>query len=397
VPDALISVAQARAIIEAAVEPLAVERVAVAEAYGRALGEDVHAAGDVPAFVNSAMDGFAVTGGPAGRDLRIIGEARAGAPFPGAIAPDEAVRISTGAAVPDGATAIIPIESASETAPGRVHLQAAAAPGLYLRGAGEDMRAGDLVIARGRRLGAAELGVAVTAGRAELRCARRPRVAIVTTGDELRPPGAPLGPGEIHNANAVTLHALTLNAGAEPAVAEDSPDEREQTVAALSRALAASDVLVVSGGVSVGPHDHVKAALQALGVQERFWRVALRPGKPTWFGVRDRTLVFGLPGNPVSAMVTFVLFVAPALALLQGVTPERQRLTATLGETYQAPADRDEAVRVALRATDEGLRALPTGPQDSHRLTSMLGADALMIVPAGHTASAGARVQVEPI
>ena len=396
-PDALISIAQARAIIDAEVVPVGDEVVPVVDAYGRGLAEDVEAAGDVPPFVSSAMDGFAVVEGPAQRELSIVGESRAGAPFAGAIAPGQAVRISTGAVLPDGATAVVPVERAREPGPGQVVPLQDAYPGLNVRGAGEDMRAGERALARGRRLGAAELGVAVAAGRADLRCARRPRVAIVATGDELRPPGAPLRPGEIHNTNAVTLAALARRAGAEPAFSAGSTDERAQTEAVLSRALEDADVLVVSGGVSVGPHDHVKEALRALGVQERFWRVALRPGKPSWFGVRDRTLVFGLPGNPVSAMVTFLLFVRPALSLMQGVAPETAHRTATLAEAYAGQEDRDEAVRVSLSETDDGLCARPTGPQGSHQLRSMLGADALMIVPAGRATPAGSRVVVEPI
>ena len=400
-PDTLISIAQARAVIAAEARPLGDELVAVVDADGRALSENVAAAGDVPAFVNSAMDGFAVPADTPPGELRIVGESRAGAPYPGAISAGEAVRISTGAVVPEGAGAIVPVESASEPEPGRVRLRgdppSDAPAGRYLRGAGEDMRAGQIVLTAGTRLGAAELGVAVAAGRAQLRCARRPRIAVVATGDELRPPGAALGPGEIHNSNAVTLAALARRAGAIPVSSAGASDDQAATEAVLSSALASSDVLVISGGVSVGPHDHVKPALQALGVQERFWRVALRPGKPTWFGVRDGTLVFGLPGNPVSAMVTFLLFVDPALALAQGMVPDRAHLTATLGETYRGQRDRDDAVRVSLTETADGLRASPTGPQGSHRLTSMLNADALMIVPAGHTAAAGSRVRVQPI
>ena len=396
-PDALISIAEARAIIAAQVTPLAGAPVPVADAYGLGLSEDVHAATDVQPFASSAMDGFAVAAGPAARELRVVGESRAGAPYGGALAPGEAVRISTGAVLPAGATAVVPIERAEEPGPGRVLLHAAAADGLHVRRAGEDMRAGERVLTRGVRLGPAELGVAVAAGRAELHCAPRPRTAIVATGDELRAPGAPLGPGEIHNSNAVTLQALARRAGAAPSPATGSTDDLAQTEAVLARALDGADVLVVSGGVSVGAHDHVKPALRALGVQERFWRVSLRPGKPTWFGVRDRTLVFGLPGNPVSAMVTFQLFVAPAMSLLQGVAPETTHRAATLDLTYDGNPDRDEAVRVALVETDEGLRARPTGPQGSHRLTSMLGADALMVVPAGQTFTAGSRVTVEPL
>jgi molybdopterin molybdotransferase len=396
-PDQLISIARARDIIQADVQPLPAEAVAIVDAFGRALGEDVHAAGDVPPFMGSAMDGFAVHSGPGGRVLRIIGESRAGAPFSGSLAPDCAIRISTGAVVPAGIDAVVPVERTSESSTGLVTLACPAPAGWNIRGAGDDMHAGDRVLARGRRLTAAALGVAVAAGRAELRCARRPRVAIVATGDELRVPGASLAPGEIHNSNAVTLQALARRCGAQTSFTAGSADEQAQTAAVIGEALATADVLVVSGGVSVGPHDHVKAALASLGVQERFWRIALRPGKPTWFGVHDRRLVFGLPGNPVSAMVTFQLFVAPALALLQGMVPDSTLRRATLDTACRAPDDRDEAVRVSLTDDSNGLRASPTGPQGSHQLTSMLNADALMIVPAGHTFVAGQRVEVEAI
>jgi molybdopterin molybdotransferase len=238
----------------------------------------------------------------------------------------------------------------------------------------------------------------VAAGRGELTCARRPRVSVLTSGDELREPGAPLQPGEIHNSNAVTLGALASAAGATVRHGGRIADTASATEAALGEALEHSDVLVISGGVSVGAHDHVKGALAALGVEQRFWRVALRPGKPTWFGVRENALVFGLPGNPVSAMVTFLLFVRPALAALQGAPTPAVRRSAILGEMLPRNAGRDEAVRVRLEQAPEGLLAVPTGPQGSHQLTSMLGADALLLVEAGTgRLDAGAWVQVELI
>ena len=181
-------------------------------------------------------------------------------------------------------------------------------------------------------LGAGALSVAVGAGAGTVSCARRPRVAILSTGDELRPPGSPLGPGEIHNSNAVMLAALAAQEGAEVITATAVGDTREATTAALAGALGEADVVVLSGGVSVGPHDHVKPALEALGVTERFWRVDLQPGKPTWFGTRGAQLVFGLPGNPVSSFVTFVLFARPALRALQGMEPLPPREQATLTE-----------------------------------------------------------------
>ena len=399
-PEQLITIARAREIVAGAVRPLPSEAVPVAEALGRALAEDVRALGDVPAFANSAMDGFAVRAGPAGRRLRIVGESRAGAPWTGTVEADQAVAISTGAMLPAGAEAVVPVETATVQA-GWVTLGDDAPAQRNLRAAGEDMRRGQLVLERGSVLGAAGLAVAVAAGHGELHCARRPRLAIVTSGDELRPAGAPLGPGQIHNSNLVAIAALAELAGAAPAAAtsEAVGDDLALTRDALAAALSGADVLVVTGGVSVGEHDHVKAALAELGVEQRFWRVALRPGKPTWFGVRDGALVFGLPGNPVSAMVTFLLFVRPALAALQGVAPERSRRAATLGEAVPRHPNRDEAVRVRLEADAAGdRRAVLTGPQGSHQLTSMLGADALLVVERGPgEIPAGTRVEVEPI
>jgi molybdopterin molybdotransferase len=243
-------------------------------------------------------------------------------------------------------------------------------------------------------VGPAELGVAAGAGRAALLVAMRPRVAIVATGDELVAPGEPLGPGQIHDSNALSLAALVHEAGGEVTASLRAADDRDATIAALQAALEVANLVLVSGGVSVGPHDHVKPALAQLGVEERFWRVALRPGKPTWFGVRGETLVLGLPGNPVSALVTFVLFAKPGLASLQGATrPAGRRVP--LADAVQRHPDRDEAIRVRL--DDEG-RAHTTGPQGSHILSSMLGADGLAVVPRGEgELPAGTLVDLEPL
>ena len=388
-----LSIDEARAAVLAAAQPLRHEDVPIDDALERVLAEDVVAAYDVPGFDNSAMDGYAAAAGPA-RRLRIAGESRAGAPFAGTLAEGEAARISTGAAIPDGADAVVQVERAEERG-GHVELLEAASPGRNVRRAGEDVRCGDVVARAGAVLGAAELGAAVNAGAATLRCALRPRLAVLATGDELVAPGAPLGPGQIHDSNLTTLVALARANGAEVVLARHVRDDETATREALSSALDAADVVVVSGGVSVGPHDHVKPALAALGVDEVFWRVALRPGRPTWFGVRDRKLVFGLPGNPVSSYVTFVLFVRPALAALQGADPHIPRRNAELAVAVSRHPDRDECIRVRL---DEEGRAHPTGPQGSHVLTSLIGADALAIIPRGEgELAAGAEVALEPL
>ena len=384
----------ARAQVLAEVRPLPADEVPVAHVLDRVLAEDVTAAGDVPAFPNSAMDGYAVASGPSGRRLKVTGESRAGAPADTTVGAGEAFRISTGAALPDGADAVLQIELV-DVEGDEVVLNDDVDPGRNVRVAGDDLRAGERVLAAGTRIGPAELGVAVSAGRATLACARRPAVAVLTTGDELVEPGTPLQPGELYDSNAYALAALAARAGADVVERGVVRDTERETTGAIAAALEHADVLVLSGGVSVGPHDHVKPALAGLGVREVFWRVALRPGRPTWFGVAPGgTLVFGLPGNPVSSMVTFLLFARPALAALQGAPEPPRRLRARTTEPLPRHPDRDECVRVFL----DGGEAASTGPQGSHQLSSMLGAGGLAIVPAGEgELPAGTEVEVEPL
>jgi molybdopterin molybdotransferase len=404
----LISIDEARARVLDAVRPLAAEDVPLAEALGRVLAEDVESPIDVPPFDSSAMDGYAVVAG-AEAELEVVGESRAGRPAEAPVQPGKAIRISTGGALPEGATAVVPVErtqplgadAATPSAagggapPGRIRV-AASAPGDNIRRAGEDVREGRIVLGRGSQLGPAELGVAASVGRGSLRCGRRPQVAILVTGDELTEPGRPLGPGGIYSSNGWALAAQAERAGGRVAAHETVPDDAAHTRAALSRALGSSDVVIVSGGVSVGPHDHVKPALAELGVEERFWGVRLRPGKPTWFGTSGETLVFGVPGNPVSAMVAFHLFVRGALAAMQGADPSAPRATATLEEPIRRHARREQAVRVHLETSGDGWRARTTGPQGSHMLTSMLGASAIArIAPGEGEVPAGERVEVE--
>ena len=346
----------------------------------------------VPPFDNSAMDGYAAAAGPAGRSLRVVGESRAGAPYLGTVGPGEAVRISTGAAFPAGADGVLPVERTGEAGPATVVLHDALSAGEHVRRAGDDVRAGVATLQPGTVLGAAEIGVAASGGHAAVRCVRRPRVAVLTTGDELVTPGRPLGPGQIHEANLLTLRALVAADGGEVLRAEHMRDDPAAIRAAIARALADADLLLLSGGLSVGPHDHVKPALDAEGVREVFWRVALRPGGPTWCGTHGDALVLGLPGNPVSTMVTYVLFGRPAVRRLQGRDPRAPTLRATLAQAVERLPRREDFVRVRI----DGGRATPTGAQDSNRLTSMLGADALARIPAGAgRLAAGAAVDVE--
>ena len=398
----LITIAQARRRVAQAVSPLGSEPVAIDDALGRVLAEAVTASGDVPPFPCSAMDGYAILAGPAGRRLTIVGESRAGSPASRELSDGEAIRISTGASVPAGATAVIPQEEVSAEGDTHIETTAAAAPGAHIRGAGEDMRADTIVLTAGTILNPVQLGAAVAAGAGTVIAARPPRVTVLCTGDELRAPGEPLAPGEIHNSNAPMLTGLATHAGARAAPAQRLPDDHDATEAGIAAALARSDVVILSGGVSVGPHDHVKPALAALGVQELFWSVALQPGKPTWFGsLPGGPLVFGLPGNPVSAVVTFSLFVAPALAGLQGApAPRPPRPRALLGTAVTRNPRREQAVRVRLESDGDGdhVRAFPNGAQGSHILSSLLGADALAMIPLGegHLA-AGTMVALEAL
>ena len=355
----LITIEEARRRVLEAVTRVGDEAISLDAALGRVLTEEVTSTLDVPPFDSSAMDGFAVVAGPAA-ELDVIGEARAGRPFGGALSPGQAVRISTGAVVPAGADAVVPFERTTAVKGGgsgdddRISVPETR-PGENVRRAGEDIPLNAVVLQPGTTLGPAELGVAASVGRAELRCARQPRVAVLVTGDELTEPGAALAPGGIYSSNAFALAAQVERAGGELVARATVPDDPRSTRAQLGAALEEADVVIVSGGVSVGPHDHVKPALRELGVEERFWGVRLRPGKPTWFGARGGTLAFGLPGNPVSAMVTFQLFVRPALRGAPGGVP--------------AHAARERAAHGGDRAQPRARAGHPRPPPSERRAT----------------------------
>ncbi|MGD9737581.1 MAG: gephyrin-like molybdotransferase Glp [Solirubrobacterales bacterium] len=396
-----ISLDDAREVVLAAAAPLPAVEVALAAALELHLAEDVVAGSPLQSFDNSAMDGYAVrvadlagAAPEAPVALTLAGESRAGHPAGAALGPGEAIAISTGAMLPAGADTVVRVEDTS-SAEGRVEIAASPAPGANVRRAGEDVAAGATVLRRGDRLGPAALGLLAALGVESVACHRRPRVAVVTSGDELVPLGRPLPPGGIRDSNSTTLAALLAQSGADLQSVSTAGDSLAATVAALEPALAA-DAVIVSGGVSVGEHDHVKEALARLGVEQGFWRVSLRPGGPAFFGHRDRTLVFGLPGNPVSVFVTFTLLAAPALAALAGGSPRRRRASASLAAAYEKRTDRTEAVRCDLELTDGGWAASPRPRQGSHVLTSLLDADCLALLPGPpRRFEAGERVEVE--
>ena len=372
------------------------QTVALGEALGWVLAEEILAPEDVPAFDNSAMDGFAVRAVDSGAGVRlvVVGESRAGAPATAVLAPGQACAISTGAAIPAGADAVVPVEDTRRHS-AEVELLAPVEPGRYVRHAGDDLRAGDTVLEPGVRLGPAELGVLASAGFPVVAAGARPRVAIVTTGDELVGVDEQATPGSVRNSGAFVIPALVRRAGAEAVSLVHARDDPAVIREAIGAALGA-DAAVITGGMSVGRHDHVAEVLGGLGVTRHVAGVALKPGKPFWFGTHEQTLVFGLPGNPVSSLVTFLLFVRPALQALAGETPARERTVATLDTDCRRAPARVEAVRCRLRLRPDGWHVTPTGVQDSHILTSLLGADALALIPAGDgVLAAGERVIIE--
>lgn len=400
--DSLISIERARELVLSRVQKLDSESVPLGELAGRVLAEPVEANERVPGFDNSAMDGFAVRAGDTADspvELAIVDEARAGHPAGRGLGPGEAIAISTGAPVPAGADAVIRVEDTERDRTGgdRVRIDLGVEIGQNLRGAGEDIELGDLLVDPGVELGAAEAGVLCSVGVSAVACARRPRVTVLATGDELVGADEPLFEGAVRNSNATTIPALARAAGAEVRVVDRVGDDPEATVAAIRGGLD-GDLLAICGGVSVGPHDHVKGALAELGVEQVFWRVSLKPGKPVYFGAASPGMVFGLPGNPVSAFVTFLLFARPALRAMQGADPGTTRIVAELAAPYTKPTDRAHAVSCRIEAGERGWVAHPAPQQGSHVLTSLVGVDGLAIIPDEvERVEAGTRVVVELI
>jgi molybdopterin molybdotransferase len=378
----LLSIDDALARVLAWAQPLDAERVSVAAAAGRVLAEDVKARVDLPPFASSAMDGFAVRAADLPGRLPIVFRIAAGLPASRPLAPGEAMEISTGGAVPEGADAVVPIEQVV-TRDNTIEVAAAVAAGAHVRPTGGDVRVGDALLDAGTLLGSAQIGALAAAGVADVLCARQPRVVVLSTGTELRAPGEELGPGQIYESNGPMLAAAFEAAGALVERIGPIADDVEAHRDALERGLAA-DVLVSSGGVSVGPHDLVRRILAELGVEEHFWGVAVRPGKPLAFGSRGATLVFGLPGNPVSSLVAVELFVRPALLALQGAArPGPRWESARLATALRQNARRAELVR-ARTWDDAGEPVLePLTGQESHMIARAAAADALVLVPAG--------------
>jgi molybdopterin molybdotransferase len=395
--EELLTLEAAQVLVLERAHPLAAERVRLEEAAGRVLAETATAIVDLPPFPSSAMDGYALRSADTPGTLPVGARIAAGSPAGRSLAAGEAMGISTGGVVPDGADAVIQHELVVE-ADNEVTIPTRVARGANIRPAGRDVVGGGTVISAGTRLGAAQIGALAAAGVAEVVCARRPRAAVLTTGSELRAPGSPLGPGEVYEANGVMLAAQLEAEGAMvtrlAAVADDESAHRRAIEQGLEH-----DVLVTSGGVSVGPHDLVRRVEAALGVEEVFWRVAVRPGKPVSFGIRGAVLVFGLPGNPVSSLVGCELFVRPAVRALQGASDPGLRFAAgRLAVSVNRNAGRDDLMRARSTMTDDGVVLEPVGGQESHMIVRAAEADALVLVPRGEgELPAGATVRYVPL
>jgi len=394
----LLAVETALAHILARLAPLPAEIIPTPQALGRVLAQPIRAALDIPPFANSGMDGYAVraadTAG-ASRDhparLAVALNIPAGAPPGCCVGPGQAARIMTGAPLPEGADAVVPVEDTGDDwraeddapLPESVAIFRAVRPGANVRPAGEDMRRGQPVLDAGTRLRPQEIGVLVSLGLAEVALRRQPRVAILATGSELVDLGDPLGPGQIRNSNSYVLAGLVQENGGVPLRLPIAPDSVAAVRAAFEDALALDpDLIISSAGVSVGTRDVVRAVVDELG-QVELWRVNLRPGKPLAFGQVGGVPFFGLPGNPVSAMVTFLIFVRPALRRLLGQDPHaRAILTARVGERLRSDGRRS-FLRVRLSREAGEWVARTTGTQSSGALLSMVLADGLLIVPEG--------------
>jgi molybdopterin molybdotransferase len=401
----VIPVEEARERILSRVSVLGPERVELPHALGRVLSEDIVAGRDIPPWPNSSMDGYALraadtgtasSAGPA--RLALAGRVTAGVIAEHPLRSGEAFRIFTGAPLPEGADSVIPQEEVREEA-AVLLVPRPVSSGEFVRPRGEDMRAGETVLREGRVLGAAELGLLATLGRAQVSVVKRPQVGIVSTGDEIVDLGGVPGPGQIPNSNTYSLMAQVAEAGALPVNLGVAPDRLEDIEARLRWGLGC-DVLISSAGVSVGEHDFVKAALARLGAEQHLWLVDMRPGKPIAFatipaGLKGALPVFALPGNPVSAMVTFELFVRPALLRMAGhARLDRPVITARARAPIPNPGRRRGYLRVTVMPEPDGWGARLTGGQGSGILRSMVAADGLAVVPGDTTIEPGGQLKV---
>jgi len=387
---------EAREIVLARVSPLGTELVPLTHAAGRVLAGEVRSPWDLPPWDNSAMDGYAVRSGDCrgSASLKITGYMAAGGPDAPKVAPGGAVKIMTGSPVPEGCDAVVPFEEAEER-DGAVHVPAPVKAGAHIRYRAEDIPAGTLVVPEGTVLRPPEISMLASFGRATVPVYRKPRVAVLSTGDELVELGEPLGPGKIVNSNSHALAAAIVEAGGTPVLLGIALDDRESLSAKLSEGLSA-DVLVTSAGVSMGDRDFVRDVLAELGVAPVFWKVLIKPGGPIAFGVAGKTAVFSLPGNPVSSLVTFEVFVRPAIRKMTGHRdPVKPAVKAALAEPVKKKPGKTQFFRVTIESGEEGYVARTSGDQNSGILRTLVLADGIAVLPAERTAfAAGEKVDV---
>ncbi|MGE0747814.1 MAG: gephyrin-like molybdotransferase Glp [Rhodospirillales bacterium] len=398
----MISVAEAAGRIVAALAPLAPEQVAVSEGLGRVLAADAASRRTQPPMAVSAMDGYAVRAADVAAipaELRLVGYAQAGGSYDGTVGPGEAVRIFTGAPVPAGADTIV-IQENTEAAGERVRVVDGAAPvGRFVRKAGLDFAEGQVLLPAGRVMTARDVGLAAAMNLPWLKVRRRPRIAILATGDEIVMPGEPIGPNQIVSSNALALAAFVTAAGGVPIDLGIAPDSAEalKTMAAGARG---ADMLITTGGASVGDHDLVRHVLGDVGLEIDFWKIAMRPGKPLMFGRIGDVPMLGLPGNPVSSQVCAALFLWPAMrAMLGADTRETRFVRARLGRKLGENDEREDYLRATLEHRPDGsLVATPFDAQDSSMFATMARADALVVrEPFAPPAAAGDEVTVLPL
>ena len=398
----LVSVEEVRAFVLAAVRPGPVVEVPLGEALGAVAASEVRAGEDVPGFDNSAMDGFAVRAADvavAPTTLRVVGTQLAGPVVPLAVGEGEAVRIMTGAAVPPGADAVVMVERTTPAADGSsVVVEVPVSPGTAVRRAGEDLRVGDAVVTPGTVLTPGRLGVLANVGATSVAVHRRPRVGVLSTGDELVSGGGPLAPGQVRDSNRPTLLALLASSGFVPVDLGREGDDDAAITGALRAAVERCDAVLTSGGVSMGDVDLVKVVLDRIG-DMRWFQVAVKPAKPFAFGLVGGVPVFGLPGNPVSSMVSFELFARPALRRMAGFGDgalDRPRVRAVAGEDLRRrPDGKVHLARVVTAWGDDGrCRVRSAGGQGSHQLSAMAAADGLAVLPDGEGVAAGQEVDV---
>jgi molybdopterin molybdotransferase len=378
------SIGEAQREIVGCFEPIGIERLPLLQAAGRWLAEGVHARVDLPRFDSSAMDGYAVRHADlsTGCLLKLVGEARAGGAWPEPLLPGTATRIFTGAPTPAGADTVV-IQENTQREAATVRIERVPDAGANVRRRGTDLRALSLALPRGERLAPGEIGLLAAQGEHAATVYRRPRVAIVSTGDELRDIGHDDAPGTVVGSNAYSLAAQVMEAGAEPWVLPAVPDRLDDIASTLGQALRA-DVVLSSGGVSVGEHDLVGRALERLGIAVRLWKVAIKPGKPLMFALSGRTPIVGLPGNPVSALVTFEVFVKPGLRRMLGDdAPYPELIDVRLERDHRHGTGRTELARARLvRGGDGAPFARLHELQGSGSLPSMCGVDALVVLDA---------------